>query len=538
MTATLPAPRALRDYQIEAVDAVIDAWAADERRVGVVAATGLGKSTIIAALAVRAADMGLRVVMIAHRAELLAQMADTVAAVDPAREPVGIVRAEHDEHDRQIVAATVQTLTSDRRRERVGHRDVILWDEVHHIGAESWHQVLVDLGGYDGAFVAGFTATMQRADGVALGDVMSRVVFERDLRWAVEHGHLVTPTGLTVHMPAIDLRKIKTVAGDYHQGELAEVMEAATESVVHAIITHAPDRRPIIFAAGVDAAHGLADALTAVGVPAEAVDGTMPHDEREPVYQRFRDGTVQALVTVQVLTEGADFPMCDAAVIARPTKSQTLYSQMVGRALRQYPGKTDALVLDLVGVSRVMSPVTVTRLLPDAETRHVDEDGAVLDPDDYEEPPAPAVKQRREGPLNLVEFDLLSHDAVVAEALWLKTEAGIPFLTQPDHVVFLWPHGAGLYRVGHMTLKGPKRGDWITHPVTEDKAVAAAHKHMIDEFGKIPSRSASWRQGRAPSDAQINYARTLGIPDPEHKTRARLSDDISVRVTSARIDPR
>src|SRR5699024_10154318 len=112
--------------------------------------------------------------------------------------------------------------------------------------------------------------------------------------------------------------------------------------------------------------------------------------------------------------------------------------------------------------------------------------------------------------------------------------AGVPFITAPDLVVFLWPHGAGLYRVGWMNLKGPKQGDWITTPVREEAAVAAAHEHMLERMGALPSRTASWRTSRPPSDAQVRFAASLGIDSPEGKTRARLSDDISVEVTSRR----
>lgn len=406
----------------------------------------------------------------------------------------------------------------------------------HHLGAETWHAVFEEMGGYSGAFMCGFTATMTRDSGVALGEVIEKVVFERDLRWAVKHGHLAKPEGLTVELPDLRLDRVGTVAGDYNQGQLAEVMEASTDTVVSAITRYAGQRRPLIFAAGVDAARALTAGLHHAGMSAGCVTGDMDRDERAAVYNAYRSGSLQAMVTVMVLTEGADFPMCDTAVIARPTRSQTLYSQMVGRALRLWPGKTEALVLDLVGVSATMSPVTVTSLLPDQETMRVNLDGEVIEEPEPVEEPAPRVK--REGPVEMVPVDLLADDAVVRQALWLRTRGGVPFMTQPDHVVFLWPHGADLYRVGWVNLKGAKQGDWITGPTQADKAVAAAHEHMIDRFGSVPSRAASWRRSQAPSDAQVQFARTLHIDAPESKTRARLSDDISVAVTSNRIDPR
>lgn len=529
-------PRTLRPYQCEAVDAVTEAWAEGFKRVGIVLPTGAGKSTVIAALAVTAYRLNLRVVMLAHRGELLNQMIESVVAVDPSlADRVGIVRAEQDDHHQPIVAATLQTLTSAKRREAMGPREVILWDEVHHIGAEGWHNVLVELGGYEGAFMCGFTATMIREDGVRLGDSIEKVVYEKNLRWAIDEGFLTMPRGLVVRLDDLDLNGVTTRAGDFAAGELAEVMEASTGSVVHAISTHARDRRSIVFAAGVEAAHTLADQLTRVGIDAEAVTGQMQLDTRSGVYDRFRSGQTSALVTVQVLTEGADFPMCDAVVIARPTKSKVLYSQMVGRALRLYPGKTDALVLDLVGSTRTMSLVTMTDLESGGETKTVILDGdQFIEVDELQEPEEPKIKLKREGPLELESIDLLG--AAHTDDLWLETTGGTPFLPMKNQFVFLWKtEEEGAYRAGWMTENGPKSGEWIQDEATSLTDAAAAGSAWAESMGNLPSRSSAWRRSQAPSDAQCNFARMMGIKDPELKTKARLSDDISVHLISKRM---
>lgn len=535
MSAALREARVLRDYQVEAADAVLAAWGADTRRVGVVMPTGTGKSTVIAEVAVRASTLGLRVVMLAHRGELLHQMADTVAEVDPAREPVGIVMADQDDHHAQIVAASLQTLVHDHRLHKLGPRDVVLFDEVHHAGAESWLQVIRDLGVYDGGFLCGFTATMRRDDGTPLAEVIDEVVFERSIKWAIEHGHLVQPTGLTVRIPDLDLNAVKTVAGDFAAGELAEVMEASTGTIVDAIVRHAADRRPIVFAAGVDAAHLLADELQRHGMSAEAVTGAMPRDERAEVYARYRSGQTRAMVTVQVLTEGADFPMCDAAILARPTQSKNLFVQMCGRAMRLFPGKADALVLDLVGTTRNMRLATVTDLNAGAQPRVVDENGE--DVVEVEDPAEKRVKPKLEGPADLVSVDLLDDRAADNDELWLETDAGgVPFLSYPDEVVFLWPM-AHKWQVGHVNLRGAKVGGYLLDsPAPLAEAITAARVYAVKRHGSIPRRNASWRRsGNRPSEAQVRFARTLGIDNPEGKSRARLSDDISVHITSRRL---
>lgn len=554
MTTMTRKARELRPYQEEAVDCVLEEWGRDVRRTAVVLPTGTGKSTVIAALAAEAARMGLPVVMLAHRAELLDQMAQTVGEVAPDLPPVGIVRADQDESDAQIVAASFQTLVNENRRLRIGPRRVLLVDETHHVAAESYRRV-VESFGVD-TFFCGFTATLRRTDGKVLREMIDSVAFERTLRWAIDREFLVRPEGLTVRIPELDLTKVKTTAGDFAQGELAEIMEAETPEIVNAIVKHCAGRRPIVFAASVQAAYDIAHLLTEKGMEAAAVEGAMPYEMRQPVYEAYRTGEVQAMVTVMVLTEGADFPMCDCVVIARPTQSQILYSQMVGRSLRlhTYPDgreKTDALVLDLVGTTRVLKLVTLTQLDAGAAVKTLDPEGNELPPEDTDEgwddplgfeagPP----KTKRLGPIDTIGIDLLSEEST--GILWMSTAKGVPFLIPPESktAVFLWSIGTDdtgteLFQVGTMSTQGKKVGDWLDNKRAWPLAAAVSiAEDWVPENGyAYPLRRASWRKGApAPSPQQIHFARRLGIIDPESMTKARLSDEISIALMSDRLD--
>jgi hypothetical protein len=496
-------------------------------------------SSVIAAVAAESARMGLRVAMLAHRGELLDQMADTVQAVDPSLPRPGIVRAEHDQSDAQIIAASFQTLTNGHRLDRVGDRHVVLVDEVHHVTATSYRKVVESFG--TDTYFCGFTATLRREDGKALREMIDSVAYEKNLRWAIDEGYLVRPSGLTVRIPDLDLSKVRTTAGDFQNSDLAEVMEAETDEVVKAILKHCRERRPIIFAASVQACHDIADMLTQHGMAAEAVTGAMPYDDRHPVYDRYRSGQTRALVTVMVLTEGADFPCCDSVVIARPTQSQNLYSQMVGRALRLYPDKSDALVVDLVGTARVLKLVTLSNLEAGVPTRQVDPDGNEIEPEPedeaVEEPAGPAIRKRRMGPIDTVHIDLLGDEET--STLWLGTAKGTPFMIPPDsgYAVFLWEGPAGLYRVGSMAVKGPKDGAWVSDdPKPIEIAKEIAEDCVLDAGYPLPKRTASWRKTAPPSAGQMRYARTLGIHDAEDMDKARLSDEISIALMSARLD--
>lgn len=543
---TTTEPRTLRPYQQEAVDAVLHSWGTECRSTAVVLPTGTGKSTVIAAVAAASARLGLRVVLLAHRAELLDQMAASVAMVDPALAPVGIVRAWRDDSTADIVAASLQTLTNRNRLHAIGRRDVILWDEVHHGGAESWRAVLDYFQLNGRPFFCGFTATLRRDDGKALREIIDEVAYEKDLRWAIDEGYLVRPRGLTVKIPTLDMGKVKVRAGDYANNDLAEVMEAETSEVVKAIANNARDRRAIIFAASVRAAWDIAVGLDALGIRTGVITGSMTYDERQPVYEDFRSGETQMLVTVQVLTEGADFPMCDAVVIARPTRSQNLYSQMVGRALRLFEGKDDALVLDLVGASRVLGLVTLSNLDAGTTTKTVDPDGNEVPPSDddpLDELPAGPAKprQKRLGPIETIGIDLLSGDHTAT--LWLETRKGVPFIPAGDRFVFLWreaSHGTidPLYRVGHMTGKGRADGGWIEErPWPAHTAKEIAEDWLLSQGIDPPLRRAAWRVGRsAPSDAQVRFARNLGVETPEDMDKGRVSDEINIALASRRLD--
>lgn len=537
-------PRTLRPYQAEAAQAVTSYWAVEGRErytPVVVLPTGTGKSTVIAKLAADAYYVGLRVVMLAHRRELLDQMAASVNAVAPELPRVGIVQGERNSPTADIVAASFQTLTANPARlAALGRREVVLVDEMHHSAAETYKGVLdaLDVTEHNPnnpVFACGFTATASRADG-GLVDIWDNVVYEKSLSWAIKKGYLVTPRGLTVVLPDMDLTEVTVRAGDYAAGELEHVMQASVDTTVMAMLTHAAGRASIVFAAGVDHAEALAAALSAHGVAAAAVTGAMSAEARAEVYAAFNDGELDAMVTVQVLTEGADFPRCDAVVMARPTRSQTLYSQMVGRALRLYPGKDDALVLDLAGVTRDMSLVTLSDLTTEATTARVSPDSDD-DPGQDEPAPRPERKQRI-GVAALEDIDLLA----VSPANWLTTPKGVRFLDVGNKaVVFLWPphpDTAEAVKIGVMHTP-PAQGDgWLFDGVAGELADAVeAAEHAAWTYGTLPARQEPWRNRSTPSAAQVRLAKTLGVDHADDKTRARLSDDISTALAARRLDP-
>lgn len=607
-------PRELRSYQIEAADAVEAEWQQGYERTSVVLPTGSGKSTVIAEIANRAVLSGLRVVLLAHRRELLEQMSEAVAAVNPDLDPVGIVMGTRSEYEPDIVAASFQTLArSPERIDLLGRRHVVLVDECHHAMAESYLGVLVDFGltlddprprkvsdqqgdqedqetdpetkvefgdhpagtrtkakrtpkTPDEAIVkfdsrppvvaCGFTATMGRNDSSRLGEVWNTVSYEKDLLWAIENEYLVSPRGKTVQLPALDdLSSIRNVAGDYNQGKLDEVMRASTGTTVEAINTHARGRAMIVFAASVEHADMLAVALTAAGLRAAAVVGSHSPTEREQSYAEFNDGALDALVTVQVLTEGADFPRCDCVVMARPTRSNVLFSQMVGRALRLYTDprtgayKDDALVLDLTGVARDRKLVTLTKLWTRAEVQTFNEQGDEV----VEEPPGQGGTDReRMGRADLGDVDLLRPSAdPVRDVLVLTTAGGVVFVPsgKGSSGFVLWPPNPDVAPHSYLMKVDPKTGllplvdaQGVPARGSFENAVYTAQKlaytsRTPDGNPGYTLRTARWRgSGVRPSAAQKDLCTKIGVQVTGTMTKADVSDAIAGKFMERTID--
>ena len=286
-----------------------------------------------------------------------------------------------------------------------------------------------------------------------------------------------------------------------------------------------------MFTPTVDTAYAAADALNAAGIRTAPISGESTREERQRAYEQYRRGRVQVLVNCMVLTEGFDMPQAEVAVIARPTQSAPLYTQMVGRVLRPWPGKTEALVLDLVGASS-----SGLRTLIDLEPEHVKKikDGeslveAVLREEEEGDQRVPAGSLAFELKVREVDSFGASHVA------WTRTHKGVWFIDCGQARVVLWPsQEPGLWDV----VVAPQQARWertrhtgltIEMALAWGEAVAEDHTQ-----GFSVAKSASWRKGR-PSESQIAMAERLGIAT-EGLTKGQLSDGISRALGSKAID--
>lgn len=320
----------LRPYQKECIDAVEAFWADNPHlNAGVSLPTGAGKTVIMSAMAKRAVDRGERVVIIVHRHELVGQTVAKLEGIDPMMF-VGVVKAQRNEVAADVVVASLQTLSRPGRAEKLGRRELVIYDEAHGSASDSAIDVMTRLGAIGGdAKAVGFSATFYRADRRPLDVVWDDIVYERDILWAVREGYLSDATGLSVPIEGLDLSKVKESGGDYQDRDLGQAMmdAHAAGQVAKAYREHAAERKAICFAPTVAAAEAISAELNSLGISSETVTGKTNATDRKAMYTRLRAGATRVLCSVAVLTEGFDEPSVDCVIMARPTKSQGLYVQ-------------------------------------------------------------------------------------------------------------------------------------------------------------------------------------------------------------------
>jgi ATP-dependent helicase IRC3 len=342
----------LRPYQQEALAAIAEAESRGIRRQLVSLPTGTGKTVIFAHLLQQRSK---RALVLAHRDELIEQAALKILTVDPAAK-VGICKAERNELHQQIVVASVQTLARESRLSKIdiaGFTTIIV-DEAHHAAADTYRLILDHFRCFDdgGPLTVGFTATPERADEKALGEVFSDIVYRQDLLTMMRAGYLCDLRAIQVSLEA-DFNKLHSRHGDFIDSEASDMLMAANAPAhaVTAYCEHASGRKALLFTPTVDFAHCMADAFNAQGIRAEALSGETPAEERRCMLRRLKSGATRIVANCAVLTEGFDEPSVDCVIVARPTRSKPLYIQMIGRGTRLHPGKDDCLILDLVGVT-------------------------------------------------------------------------------------------------------------------------------------------------------------------------------------------
>ncbi len=362
-------PVHLRDYQRECLSAIFERYQAGIRRQLTCLPTGSGKTVVFAAFP-RYFKMKNQMLVLAHRAELLDQACDKIRRANP-NLCVEVEQANRNaDPDCDVVVASVPTLgrKGSKRLKRLDPNRffLIVVDEAHHATAATYKRVLEYFGVFEPdtrKLLAGFTATPKRGDGVGLDAVFQEIVFSKSLPEMIRAGFLSPVAAYRVETD-IDLSRVRTRMGDFVASQLSRAVnvDARNDMIVRVFRKYLKGRQTLCFCVDVAHAHSLSDAFNRAGVRAASVSGDMDPSDRAKALADFSTGRVQVLANCMVLTEGYDEPGVEGIILARPTKSTLLYTQMIGRGTRLHPGKENVIIVDIADVTREHSLTTLPSL--------------------------------------------------------------------------------------------------------------------------------------------------------------------------------
>ena len=507
-----------RPYQYEAVAALLAAAARGVQRPLLVLPTGTGKTIVFALLVQR---RGGRALILAHRDELIQQAVDKLHLVDPTL-PLGIVQAERDELTAPTVVASVQTLSRRPRLARlVPDFHTIVIDEAHHAPAPSYRRILEYCRAWhpDGPLVVGVTATPARGDRQSLRQVFDGIVYQKTLVEMMQAGYLVDLRAMQVLLHA-DFDALRTQHGDFVEAELESLLLAANApaQVLAAFQAHAADRKALLFTPTVALAYAMAETFRTAGIPAEALDGTTPLATRRAILQRLHTGATRVVANCAVLTEGFDEPSVDCIIVARPTQSLSLYQQMLGRGTRTYPGKTDCLLLDVVGVSTRHTLHTAATLFDCAAAQLAQQSVlAILDPRARY---AAGEDTPITGTLRSTPVDLFARRAL----RWVQTRQGawVLALGAQHGTLRLRPDGPDTWQVIQVRRDADPLLLGDTLPLGYAQGLAEDYARHLGVV-RLVAAEAPWRQHPA-TEKQTALLHKLGVATHQGLTKGAAAD--------------
>ncbi|CUM63994.1 uncharacterized protein PRCAT00001582001 [Priceomyces carsonii] len=351
----------LRDYQQDAITCVHEAISQGVKRPAVVLATGGGKTVVFSHLIPQMTsqeNQGNKTLVLAHKEELVKQAADTISQINPNLKVEIDMRHLKPSFDGDVIVGSVPTLVRYQRLQKYQADDfkTIILDECHHATANSWLKVLKYFNA-DNAdlkiYVIGFTATMERSDGAALGSMFDQIVYERDLLTMIKNRELVDIKFSSIGID-VDLSKVKIHKKDYEINSLSKAINSSDVNFVTAssylkLKKKYNFKSTIIFCVDINHCKTLCGVLQREGINAQYVTSETSKFERKEIIKDFKEGLIEVLCNVQVFTEGTDIPNIDSLLLARPTKSRPLLVQMIGRGLRLHKDKERCHVVDIVG---------------------------------------------------------------------------------------------------------------------------------------------------------------------------------------------
>lgn len=388
----------LRPYQQAAKAAVLDEWDRGVDKTLLVLPTGTGKTIVFSAVTEEAVRRGGRVLILAHRGELLEQAADKLKKSTGLRSSLEKAESSCLGSWYRVAVGSVQSLQRQSRLDRFApdYFSNIIIDEAHHCLSDSYQRVLDH---FKAARVLGVTATPDRGDMRNLGQYFETLAYEYTLVQAIRDGYLSPIKALTVPL-RLDLSSVGVQNGDFKVGDLGTALDPYLEAIADEMLKNCADRKTVVFLPLVKTSQKFRDILNAKGFRAAEVNGES--DDRAEVLRDFEAGKYNVLCNSMLLTEGWDCPSVDCVIVLRPTKIRSLYSQMVGRGTRLYPGKDHLLLLDFLWHTErheLCHPAALVAESPDVAkkmTENIEEAEAAVDIMEAEEQAESDVVAQRE----------------------------------------------------------------------------------------------------------------------------------------------
>lgn len=334
----------LRPYQADAEEAIFETWDNGTRKTLLVLPTGCGKTIVFAKVAEKCVDKGDRVLILAHRGELLEQAADKIKRTTGLGCAVEKAESTCQGSWFRIVVGSVQSMMREKRLEQFpeDYFGTIIIDEAHHSLSDSYQRVLKH---FPDARVLGVTATPDRGDMQNLGQVFESLAYEYTLPRAIKEGYLSPIRAVTLPLK-LDLSGVGVQSGDFKASDIGTALDPYLYQIADEMKAYCLDRKTVVFLPLVKTSQKFRDILNGNGFCAAEVNGNSR--DREDVLRDFQAGKYNVLCNSMLLTEGWDCPSVDCIVVLRPTKIRSLYCQMVGRGTRLCEGKDHLLLLDFL----------------------------------------------------------------------------------------------------------------------------------------------------------------------------------------------
>lgn len=337
-----------RPYQQKAAAAIHREWDAGNKKTLVVMPTGTGKTIVFASIVNDQVAKGEHVLILAHREELLQQASDKLKMVTGLETALEKAQNSALDSDKMVVVASVQTLSKQNRLMKYprDYFGTIIIDEAHHTAAKTYKGILEH---FDDAKVLGVTATPDRSDMKSLSDIFDSLAFEYKLPDAIREGYLCKINTKTIPVK-VDISKVHINAGDFSAQDLGNVLDLYLDTIADAIVRECQNRKTVIFTPLIRISKRLCNILNKRNFKTAEVNGASA--DREDVLKGFDNGEYKALTNAMLLTEGWDCPTVDCIICLRPTRSRSLYAQIVGRGTRLCEGKSNLLVLDFLWLTK------------------------------------------------------------------------------------------------------------------------------------------------------------------------------------------